>query len=317
MMFLKTLSKKDDSSIQNILINLLDSITKIYISNKFYQEFKAYLPLIERITSQSQNLSQDTFVKIINFLAERAKEITSKKAKEKEREESLEQLLRAFSGIAERLINNMENPNTVIITTNKETDKFNELFYTLIDLGEIYIRHPNKYPLVYFDVISTVSSKFLAFYVNKNKSKEYDEVFSTISYTYRKIGEKNISVSNNWGAGLATMKLIEYIDEMKNMELEKKLEPVLQDLIALMFYAYVNKKKLKSVEFLSTSVEQYIFDYLIKNDFDIAGLVKEQHIRDHKLDHNKRWELILKLGKAMNSNFGFNFNPKTGEIYPR
>ena len=72
------------------------------------------------------------------------------------------------------------------------------------------------------------------------------------------------------------------------------------------------------VEFMSKPLHEYAADILASSGVNIEKEVLDSYLHTHEVrNHDASWEFITKLGMRMGTNFGFAFDPITGERYPK
>ena len=76
-------------------------------------------------------------------------------------------------------------------------------------------------------------------------------------------------------------------------------------------------EKLVTVDFMSKRLDLWAANTLVESRENIEGEVMDTYLHARGLeDHDSAWEFITKLGVRMGTNFGFAFDPATGELYP-
>jgi hypothetical protein len=75
--------------------------------------------------------------------------------------------------------------------------------------------------------------------------------------------------------------------------------------------------KLATVDFMSKRLDLWVADMLAESGEDIDYSVMESYNHvDNIEDHEGAWKFVTGLGMRLGRNFGFMFDPTTGELYP-
>ncbi len=195
---------------------------------------------------------------------------------------------------------------------------FDVLFDTLLSYGDKYSnRYPKSYPLIFFDAIYGVFDKLLILYKNHQKIRLKESIFNCV-FVYYSFGKASVSVQNEDGAALATMKLKQSYSETLEHKVFGIGEEIVDLFIRLGGCAADSDGKMGVKSFLYQPLEDYIIDCLSDKipDFDyqkeLEGGVVDV-ILPGQGNYDARWNFIKKLGKTLQTNFGLNFDWHTGK----
>lgn len=241
-----------------------------------------------------------------------AKDKTSKK---EEVDTMLENIFRYVAWLGERLLIKVPIEESPIIRVFDHSTEYDALYNCLLSFSHRYdFEFPHKYPLIYFDALYVILDKLIGIYKQK---KDYDlgnNMFN-IFYAFASFAENAIRAKNSSGAALAAMRIKEAYDKLKSNGLDEQANDCIKLLVRVGMLAATHKDELKRVEFMDKPIDEYAMDEIVRSGEDVSGEVYESYIKLMGGDHDKRWGFLTTLGMRLGTNFGFMFDPATGQLY--
>ena len=177
-------------------------------------------------------------------------------------------------------------------------------------------KRADMYPLIYFDAVHVVMLQVASLLQDQRESatrrRLRDNLFSLI-YTFVSFANAAIRIGNSDGAGLAIIRLKESYELLVQKEINDLAEELIIVITELGGNAAGFSDRLTSVQFLDKAISDYIIDIVAsaRHTNKVAGAAIEIVIKGEG-DHDRRWEFLKKLGKRMLTNFGLNFDWRTG-----
>jgi len=226
----------------------------------------------------------------------------------------LDEIFRHLGWLGERLISRQGIEEKPLMLDHYYSNEYDQLFEALLSFRSKYNdKYPTSYPLIYFDAIDVVLLQ-LTPALKKTQGQGLEQNIFDCLYTFSSFAEAAIPEGNSRGAALATSRLKDGYDRLVNEGLEKSAKEAIGLLAKIGGIAAHHRNKLEKVDFLSDkSIDQYIMDILETSQLRdaIISEVKEAYIHSD-LD----WDFVVEMGKRMQTNFGFMFDWRTGELYP-
>lgn len=232
------------------------------------------------------------------------------------RERWLEDVFRHLGWLGERLFSKKQLEEKPIIWDTSYSNEFDDLINTVWSYDHKYSwSYPNAYPLIYFDLIYVIFLKLVEEYKQRRLSNIKNLLFDC-TYTYSSFAIEAIKKGNSNGAALAAMRMKENYEHL----MENNLQDIVSDIIGLFInvaaHAASHANQLSSVEFLREPIDTYLTNVIVNSVFrsEIQKEMMDVYIKVPG-DRDLKWKFITNLGVRMGTNFGFQFDPATGETY--
>jgi len=314
--------KEELESAQKILLRFGFDLARSMLEKSHYREFDMMQKFFQRVADKSIGHSPTIFQEIIEFyqlagekLFDLIKDKSTAKHADKN-EEFLNQIFRSVGWLGERLLTRLPFEESPIMMNYEHSTEYETLLNCVLTFSSDYDKQPHSYPLIYFDCVYVVLKKLILISKSAKNNWLSDNIFS-LAYTYASFAEEAIAVGNAEGACLAAINIKQVYEVAKKEGLDKEARDIIKLLVNLGIMASGKKEKLRTVNFMSKGLERWIADTLVESGENIDNEVLEKYIHAHGLeDHDGSWEFITKLGVRLGTNFGFAFDPKTGETYP-
>jgi len=235
--------------------------------------------------------------------------------------EILNEVFRSLGWLGERLLEKSGVETKPLMYDEDYETSYDALFNAIMEFEWDYRNHhPKSYPLIYFDAIGVVFNGLIT-ELKKNssevtRSKISQHIFDCI-YTYSSFAMAAIDAGSGDGASLATLRLIEGYNKLRENADESFLDKKAREAIGLMidvaFRAAGQPLKNTTAGFLSEGIEERLLKILSDIPTAYASVldseIMENYIRSDQ--HKYRDALksfIKKLGTARGTSFGLNFN---------
>jgi len=196
-----------------------------------------------------------------------------------------------------------------------EYDSIRKFF---LNFSDIYDRkHPNLYPHIYFDALHVVVQKLIQINDEKN-NKEVDRYISEIVVAYSTFSEAATRVNNARGVGLSVLRMWDVYEKLKKSGLDNQAQNVIGYLISAGMAAAAHQRSFEGDNILSKPIHEWVIDkLLISGEYinDQVWSIYTSRVLDFSDNHDEVWGFLTNLGKRLGTNFGYNFDPYTGERY--
>jgi len=227
----------------------------------------------------------------------------------------LDEIFRDLGWLGERLISQQGIEEKPIMCNYDYFNEYDQLFEALSSFGYDYShKYPTAYPLIYFDAVSVVFLQLVPAFKKYQNTRLKENIFS-LMYIYASFAEAAIPNGNSIGAALATSRLKESYNDLVSQGLEESAKEAIKLLVRIGGLAARHKDKLEKVDFLGNqTIDKFIIDILVKSPFQdkVTSEVGEAYMH-FDLD----WDFVVEMGKLLRTNFGFMFDWRTGELYPK
>ena len=171
---------------------------------------------------------------------------------------------------------------------------------------------PKKDPLIYFDAVDVLSRKLIKKLKPNQTSGEIHDNFYSCCYCFFTFVEKAIKVNNSKSVALSIMRL----KSLYNILVEKHQENLASEIVVLLVYIDVllYKNSFQMGEWISqkNDLNTLILESPFRKKIEYA--INESYIKNIS-DSKSLWDYLTSMGKKMNTNFGFMFDPVTGQTY--
>jgi len=306
---------------KQIILENSYNYSKLLVENGYYQQGNIIVGFWKKKLDTSIGESRSIFIQIIGYYRRICEDLFELKKKEGSGAENsglnrlLEDIFRDIGWIGERLLIRQPIEESPIMICNSFSTEYDEIYNFLLSFIDKYDNDfPDDYPLIFFDALYVVLKRLI------EKEKEQDtphvsENIYSLAYAFASFAENAIGVNNSDGAGLAAMKIKQAYEDIKNAELNKLANDVIQLLIRIGILASGNKGKMKKVDFLDKDIDEWVIDTLVESGENIEKAVLDSYLHSRGGNYEDKWSFITRLGMRLGSNFGLMFDPKTGERY--
>lgn len=221
-----------------------------------------------------------------------------------------DELFRCLGWLGEQILIKQKRVEEPDMQNHEFSTEFGVLFTALLSFGyEYQTEWPADYPLIYFDALVVVARQLIKIDPRSNE-------IGTIIYYITRFAIEGIRIKNSNGAGLAVIRIYGIYKELKaidgNQEASNAFEPLIE--IALCSAGY----KGEPAESLGgVTIHDWIADKIDQSGERVDNWVHNAYIHAGlEYDHDTVWAFLVKLGMRLRTNFGFMFDPTTGENYP-
>lgn len=313
-----------ESAKQEILKVSLSYATSLF-SLGYYQEVQEVESFWQRVADTSIGKSSTIFKNILEYYWMLGVEVFDSLEENQDiekqggRENVLDSIFRNVGWLGERMLVKLPLEDSTLMSNYEYSTEYDALLNCLLGFSDKFNRnHPNLYPLIYFDALYVVLRKLVQIY-KKQEVRKLDENIFDIAYAFSSFAEKAIKVKNASGAGLSVIRIWEVYEELKGARLGKQAHDAIELLVGVGMLAAAYQNNLERVDFLGKQIHEWIIDKLVSSGESVENEVMDRYIHsaiEIKDGHDAAWEFITHLGKRMGTNFGFAFDPGTGEMYP-
>lgn len=243
----------------------------------------------------------------------------------KEKEDILDECFRHFGWLAERLLTKKGLEAKPMMYDSDYHDEFESLYNALMSFEWKYNNdNPSAYPLIFFDAVHVLFDRLLEIYKKRpleegqSGSIDFGDVKNWLfdcSYVYASFARDALNVGNANGAALAAMRL----HQVNRSALEAKADDVAADIIDLITSTAIrigtSPEKMAGCD-LSNPME-YLERAILESSYrsKISSAVHESYMKFDEGPQDAKFEYIKALGRKLNTNFGFMFDPITGQTY--
>ena len=235
--------------------------------------------------------------------------------------EILNEVFRSLGWLGERLLEKSGVETKPLMYDEDYETSYGALFNAIMEFQWDYQNnHPKSYPLIYFNAIGVVFNGLIT-ELKRNSSKvtrsKISEHIFDLIYTYSSFARAAIDAGNGDGASLATLRLIEGYNKLKENADESLLDKNARDAIGLMidvaFHAAGQPLKNTKAGFLSEGIEERLFNILSEIPTAYASVLDSEIMEDYFHSYNHKYpdalkSFIKRLGMARETNFGLNLD---------
>ena len=304
--------------LESLKLKVLDTskiIVNYFIESNHFTALLTMFNFWKKIADNAIGISSQIFRRIIGYYKEIGEIVF-----EKQKKEVLDEVFRDVGWLGERLLTKKRFEEKPLMFDRDYYTEYDELMECLLHFGYEYRdKHPELYPLIYFDAIDVVFLKLVQIFLNDKKNTEIKESLFDCVSVYYSFGEKAIIAGNSDGAALASMNLKKSYEKLKENNLIDEAKYTIGLLVRIGIVAAAYKDKLAKARFLHKELSEWIIEVVEKSEFKdtITHEVFEGYLNFIDMgSHDNLWKFITELGKRMKTNFGLRFDWKTGEKYP-
>lgn len=227
----------------------------------------------------------------------------------------LDEIFRDLGWLGERLISQQGIEEKPIMSDHEYFNEYDQLLRALSSFGHEYnSKYPIAYPLIYFDAVYVVFRQLISAFKKYQNARLKENIFS-LMYIYASFAEAAIPNGNSIGAALATWRLKESYDDLVGQGPEESAKEAVKLLVWIGGIAARQKDKLGKVDFLGNqTIDEFVIDVVVKSPFqdEVASEMGEAYMHS-----DVDWDFVVEMGKLLGTNFGFMFDWRTGELYPK
>lgn len=311
--------KEGTSRLSSSIYNFTNEIARLAVKKEELQGSRKVISFWK--LEADKVLASDTRIttQLIKLHSDLGKELFSDE-RDSSKSEILDEVFRSLGWLAERLLEKSGIETKPLMYDLDYETSYDAILEAILTFESDYSKHPNAYPLIYFDAVSVMSLGLITEAIkNKDQSarrKIYENIFDCV-FIYSNFALVAIKAGNGNGATLATMRLIEAFKDLKEKNNEDILDKLARDVIGLMievaFTAAGQPSENMSSEFMREGIENRLFDVLSETSPEYDRLFDEQ-IMEHyiRADRPRNYDavksFIKRLGDVRGSNFGLNLS---------
>jgi hypothetical protein len=302
---------------QNIQLQLLQITHRLgteLLQRELVDEERVVMNFWKDIADRSAAVAPRIFCECIRYYNDLFEQLIDRS----EHEELLKDLFRHVGWLGERLLSKTGVEERPLMMDQTYNTQYDSLLEAILRYGSVIdSKRPDMYPLIYFDAVHVVMLQVARLLQEQEEGatrrRLRDNLFSLI-YTFVSFAREAIRAGNSDGAGLAVMRL----KESYELLVQKEINDLAEELIVVMTELGGNaagfSDRLTTVQFLDKAISDYIIDIVAsaRHTDKVAGAAIEIVIKGEG-DHDRRWEFLKRLGKRMQTNFGLNFDWRTGK----
>jgi len=228
----------------------------------------------------------------------------------------LDEVFRHLGWLSERLLEKVKIEVKPRMYGNGYNNNLDEFIGVLIHFGEEYKqKYLDKYPLVFYDAVIVFVEKMVELYVVADEKQKavLRRSMSNCYWIFYEIAKEMVSCGNSDGAALSILRLNGLYKNFLEKDIKEEAEEVFRLLIYLYPVLLENREKLKRVDFLEKTHEEYIYEIMVSTPFrsTLESEIFEMYIK-HSLGDKTGliWSFIVKLGNELRTNFNLNLNSK-------
>jgi hypothetical protein len=300
--------------IQLQLLQITQRLSTALMEQGLATEEKLVMNFWKEIADQSAASAPRLFCEFIRYYNDLFEYLIDKK----EHEELLKDLFRHIGWLGERLLSKTGVEERPLMMDHTYATQYDCLLEAILTYGHtINDKRADMYPLIYFDAVHVAILQVARLLQDQKdgatRRRLRDNLFILI-YTFVSFANVAIRVRNSDGVGLAVMRLKESYELLVQKEINDLAEELIMEITELGGNAAGFSDRLTSVQFLDKEIPDYIIDIVAsaRHTNKVAGAATEIVIRGEG-DHDRRWEFLKRLGRRMQTNFGLNFDWRTGE----
>jgi len=307
------LSMCDRQKLDSIKLTILETSEKIsnQVISANLTELDIILTFWKEVADNAIGKSREIFNKIMQLYRNLADYAFEKGIEDNKN--WLDEIFRHLGWLGERLISRHGIEEKPLMRDYQYFNEYDQLFEVLLTCSHEYNnKYPTSYPLIYFDFVDVIFLQLVSVAKKTQSQRLKENIFSCL-YVYSSFAEVAIPKGNSNGAALATIRLKGSYDALVSEGLEESAKEAIGLLVIIGGMAARHKDKLQKVEFIREGlIDQYIMDTIVTSPFcdKISYAIREAYIRQ-----DADWDFVIEMGKRLETNFGFMFDWRTGELY--
>lgn len=172
------------------------------------------------------------------------------------------------------------------------------------------------YPLIYFAALQVILRPLARLYKEQKDQRpltRVEENLFSLGFRFLSFANAAIRRGNSRGAGLGFLEFKRAYEQIAENKIDNVAEDLIQALVEVGGNAAGAGDRLKEVDFLGKPLPDYVIDIIASASHKgkLSGAALEVLIKGEG-DHEKRMAFLKKLGKTLQTNFGLNFDWRTG-----
>jgi hypothetical protein len=259
-----------------------------------------------RIFSGIMRYYEDVFHQLINNPTDDHKKI-------------LDEIYRHIGWLGERVLEKVGVQERPLMVDFDYDTEYDSVINTVLSLAHpIEEKTPHAYPLIYFDAVEVVFRQLVRISQARGgtsgRGRLKDNLFSLV-HKYISFARVAIRQGNSKGAELGVFKGKNSYEHLRDNGLDEIAEDLIEALAELGGDAAGAGDRLERMSILNKNIPDYIIDVIVSsshkrklNSAAIEIVIKGEG------DSEKRWTFLKKLGLKLQTNFGLNFDWRTGEF---
>ena len=293
------------------------------IKGNYYEELKQILKFWKDTADISIGVSSYIFQEIIHFYHIVGNMLFNSLLEDTTKDQyiirtrALEDIFIDIGWLGERLLIRILLEESPIMRNFGYRSEFDDFYEFLLSFSDRYDNDlPNAYPFIFFDAIDVVLRRLMLIQERENGSNLKDKIY-TLLFVYATFAEKALEVNNANGAALAAKSIKKIYTKLKENGFDDIARDTFLNLVRIGILAREHRETLEIVMFIGLPLDEWIINQLVESGEDVEDQVMENYFQTIGMaNHDARWSFITELGGRLGTNFGFMFDPYTGEIYP-
>lgn len=310
--------KENLYSAEKEIIVLLKRIALGLIEEKKLFLSTQIIKFIKQTANKSIGLSPDVFKECINAISDIGEKLVELNGIGVVNDAS-DEVFRSLGWIGERLIATVPIEKKPMMNDFDYETELDVLVNRLLGFGSAFRdKYPNAYPLIYYDALDVIRLQIID---KLGHDDEIKNIVYSLTYEFFSFGEAAIYAKNRRGTELSILHLTKAYREFTERSLDEYAKDTIADIVRIGALISCYQDTLEGEGFLDEDLESYIISEIITSPW-VDRISHELHEATIKISPKERkdnrdpvWDFIVKLGKAMNTNFNFMFDWRTGELY--
>lgn len=310
--YFETINKNGVDSYRIYILDEMEKVAERFIKDEG-EVLNTLLKILKKESDYSIGKSSLVFIrinKILNNICDSCLEDLKEEDYGFGRAESVFKIL---GWISERLLSKIDIEEKPLMYDEDYYSEYDSIFNAILTYEYKLSRDfPKKDPLIYFDAVDVLSRKLIKKLKPNQTSGEIHDNFYSCCYCFFTFVEKAIKVNNSKSVALSIMRL----KSLYNILVEKHQENLASEIVVLLVYIDVllYKNSFQMGEWISqkNDLNTLILESPFRKKIEYA--INESYIKNIS-GSKSLWDYLTSMGKKMNTNFGFMFDPVTGQTY--
>jgi len=310
--------KEDLYSAEKEIIILLRRIALGIIGEKKLYLSTQIIKFIKQTANKSIGLSPEVFKECVNVISDIGEKLVELDENGSVNDVS-DEVFRSLGWVGERLIETVPIEKKPMMSDFDYETELDVLINRLLGFGLSFRnKYPNTYPLIYFDALDVIRLQIID---KMGYDDEIKNIVYSLTYELFSFGEAAIFAKNRKGVDLSVSRIVRAYREFSERNLDEYAKDTIADLVRIGALIACYQDTLEGDGFLEKDLESYIIQEIANSPW-VDKIAYELHEATVKVSPGKIkdgkdlvWKYIVKLGKAMNTNFNFMFDWSTGELY--
>lgn len=243
----------------------------------------------------------------------------------KQKEDILDECFRHLGWLAERLLTIKGLEAKPMMYDDDYHDEFEALYNALMSFSWKYNYDvPLAYPLIFFDAVHVLFDRLLVIYKLRSikgspgRGIDFGDVHRWLYdciYAYSSFAHDALKAGNPTGVALASMRLCEVYRSAVEEGADDVARDAIEDVVRTAIRIGTEPEKMKG-NTLSNPME-WLEKEIIASPYSdkISSAVHEAYIKFDEGSHEAKFNYIKTLARRLGTNFGFMFDPSTGQMY--